>query len=390
DINIPTKRFFLSWKVTEHPKLELIDHSSTGSFCLQKAISLGYNEIYLIGMEGRYVEEITESRPLTDREFKDYGFRALNLNKEERKLRIITSTPSENPNYFFPDYQREGDIYSLPQSHTHQKNWFTAASNAFSKDVKIFNLSKNSEIDVFDKLDFDYFTKSVINKETEIELPEHDNKVLIRTSDNKRSGSFKWKGIALRGDVTKTINSYKINPPSNNNWIASIYDGQINSGDLISCLFRFSVDHDCTLKFVLCRDGNTFFESQTKMVNITGGNHSFEIAHQFKRYHLGLRIQIGSEYGTVAINDFQSEITLLNNHVNTDITNAKPAFAKDSISASGVSLEQGSANTLPGMNHFAYSSSSKFRSLIDFLFPVNSKRRQLIRNMKNLLLANSK
>ncbi len=157
DETVTTKKFYLSWKIADNPRLELIEHSSTGSFCLKKALELGYKEIYLIGMEGKYVEEIAESRPLTDEEFARYGFKELNLTPAESKLRIITKTPSYNPNYFFPDYQREGDIYSLPQSHTHRKNWSDIAVEIQAQGARVYNLSAQSEIKEFDRLDFESF-----------------------------------------------------------------------------------------------------------------------------------------------------------------------------------------------------------------------------------------
>lgn len=68
DPGVTTERFFLSWPVTEHPRHKLINHASTGDFCLRKSVELGYREIYLIGVEGRYVEEIAESRSLPKEE----------------------------------------------------------------------------------------------------------------------------------------------------------------------------------------------------------------------------------------------------------------------------------------------------------------------------------
>lgn len=153
DPKVTTKRFFLSWKVADSPKLELISHSSTGSFSLKKAVELGYKEIYLIGMEGAYVEEILESRPLSPEEIAERGFGVLNLSRAESKLRILDQTPTYNPNYFFSGYQQKGDVYSLPQAHTHQANWDGVKAAVKEAGAKVVNLSRISKIEAFERGD---------------------------------------------------------------------------------------------------------------------------------------------------------------------------------------------------------------------------------------------
>jgi FkbM family methyltransferase len=136
--------------LTEHPRFELIPHSTTGDFCCRKAIELGYREIYLIGIEGQYVEEITGSRPMSNDEYDELGLEQLRLSKNHRRtLRIITDTPEDNPNYFFYGYQRAGDIYSLPQSGVHRRGWNETAEVVESAGVKVLNLSEVSSVDNF-------------------------------------------------------------------------------------------------------------------------------------------------------------------------------------------------------------------------------------------------
>jgi FkbM family methyltransferase len=150
DPNVSTKRFYFSWPITKHPCFELIDHSSTGDFCFRKAVELGYQEIYLIGIEGHYVEEIYESRSLSEDEYHHLGFDQLELAENHRKtLRIITKTPMDNPNYFFHEYQKAGDVYSLPQSNKHRDRWKDAAEFADSPALKVVNLSEISKINSF-------------------------------------------------------------------------------------------------------------------------------------------------------------------------------------------------------------------------------------------------
>ncbi|MCQ8185381.1 glycosyltransferase [Parvularcula maris] len=149
---VSTRQFFFSRPLTDHPRLTEIPHSSTGDFCFEKAVELGYKHIYLIGVEGSYVEEIAESRPLTESEFKELGYEDINLAPNLRKLLIIENSPNFNPNYFFDDYQRKGDVYSLPQAKGHRYAWKEKAKAAKVAEVSVFNLSPHSLITQFPKM----------------------------------------------------------------------------------------------------------------------------------------------------------------------------------------------------------------------------------------------
>ena len=164
DPNIKTRRFYFSWPVAENKRIELIEHCSTGDFCLKKSIELNYREIYLIGIEGDYVEEIPESRPITNSEYTELGLDQLNLAEQHRTtLRIIHTTPEHNPNYFFPEYQQVGDIYSLPQSKKHRRRWKGAAQKANTSRVRVLNLSPTSKIDYFPKTHIQTVFRSLFN-----------------------------------------------------------------------------------------------------------------------------------------------------------------------------------------------------------------------------------
>jgi|GEM_PF-1861112 len=170
DPEIPTRRFFFSLPISTNKRFEKIQHCSTGDFCFRKAIELGYRNIYLIGMEGDYVEEIGESRSLTDDEYYELGYHNLfplfeNISKDKQEsfqiyrsnLRLIVSTPKNNPNYFFDSYQRKGDVYSLPRSQTHINAWRKSAQFARGKAVNVFNLSESSKIKEFPKITWEEF-----------------------------------------------------------------------------------------------------------------------------------------------------------------------------------------------------------------------------------------
>ena len=78
----------------------------SGSCCLITAFDLSV-DIHILGIDCNYVELIPECEELEDGTLK------------------ITKTPESNPNYFFDDYQRVGDIYNKPNGKTvHKRSWY--------------------------------------------------------------------------------------------------------------------------------------------------------------------------------------------------------------------------------------------------------------------------
>ena len=61
---------------------------------------------------------------------------------------VITSEVESNPNYFFDDYQRVGDVYSTPRAATsHLDGWTQVAQLAEKAGVEIINCSPTSKCD---------------------------------------------------------------------------------------------------------------------------------------------------------------------------------------------------------------------------------------------------
>jgi len=175
DENVGTRRFFFSLPISDHPRLETIPHGSTGDFCFRKAVELGYDTIYMIGIEGDYVEELTEARRLTDEEFARLGYHDVlpeyqktipqHIDSEalfRDTLRIIERTPQANPNYFFEGYQRAGDVYSKPRAQTHRNSWSKSAALARERGAHIVNLSETSKVEDFYKAPWTAFREEVL------------------------------------------------------------------------------------------------------------------------------------------------------------------------------------------------------------------------------------
>ena len=65
-----------------------------------------YRVLHLFGFDVDYIEFIPECEKNSDGTL------------------TIKTTPTDNPNYFFDDYQREGDTYNIPNGKTvHTKSW---------------------------------------------------------------------------------------------------------------------------------------------------------------------------------------------------------------------------------------------------------------------------
>lgn len=78
-------------------------HITTGSFAARFSIYLGYNQLILLGIDEKYKNFIPGSK------------------RKENIVLEMTKTPESNENYFFDDYQREGDLYQIPNHSTYFK-----------------------------------------------------------------------------------------------------------------------------------------------------------------------------------------------------------------------------------------------------------------------------
>ena len=80
------------------------EHYTTGSLSVRFAIYLGFKKIYIIGIDGKYIEKIKECEHLNGTKLK------------------ITEDISHNPNYFFDGYQKKGDLYNIPNPEIYNKD----------------------------------------------------------------------------------------------------------------------------------------------------------------------------------------------------------------------------------------------------------------------------
>jgi glycosyltransferase involved in cell wall biosynthesis len=330
DPKCTTKKFFLSWPIADSERLEVIAHSSTGSFSLNKAVELGYREIYLIGMEGAYVEEIKESRTLSETEIATLGFGVLNLSQAESKLRIITVTPTENPNYFFPGYQQEGDIYSLPQAHTHQMNWQNVADEVHKSGANVYNLSPISKIDAFERTKIhDIFGFIDNNCWDDFPDPFSD----INNSPKRWLSSFSF--ITSENFTTLANNKWQLDgtAPINCSWKAVSESNKIMVDSVVAGCVTLTSDHSITLRVSLARHDNTVYEGSNQLVKLTANSpDTVIIKRKFSTAHNAVRLQIdlveidNGNLAELTIDNITIVESLTN--INTKTPNATMNFAE--------------------------------------------------------------
>ncbi len=97
-------------------KLFETNHITTGSFGARLAVLLGFRHLNIWGMSGEYVNFIEESERIS---LSDSGLPIDSIftsSKVTGDILRIKQTPKVNPNYFFDDYQVEGDLYNIPSS----------------------------------------------------------------------------------------------------------------------------------------------------------------------------------------------------------------------------------------------------------------------------------
>jgi hypothetical protein len=110
------------------------DNGNSGVNACQVAMLLGYTKILLIGIDQNYTEVVEGATPSPSGGL------------------VMESTPNDNPNYWFSDYQREGDRYNYPQLHSYQTPaWQALSIKIRNKNLEIINCSSISTLECFPK-----------------------------------------------------------------------------------------------------------------------------------------------------------------------------------------------------------------------------------------------
>ena len=111
---------------------------TTGSSAACWAAMMGFQRLYIAGVDLDYVEIVDGARRLPG-------------------VALEIEHQTENPNYFFDDYQRPGDRYNIPNTRPdlHLNAWREAAWYVSQAGVETFNLNPNSKVECFAYMSID-------------------------------------------------------------------------------------------------------------------------------------------------------------------------------------------------------------------------------------------
>lgn len=172
---------------------------TTGSHTTAWAAYLGYEEIYLIGIDSNYVEVIEGAKHV------------------KGAVLEMATTPGNNPNYFFDDYQQKGDVYHIPNPTrpVHLQGWREIAGRLRFTGSRILNANPLSKVDAFDFCHF-----SEIEQEKPIEIIPRERVVVnnfiinsLKEQNNHQGNrtvlfSGKTEGFNLKSFVNEAWHVY--------------------------------------------------------------------------------------------------------------------------------------------------------------------------------------
>ena len=153
----PIQRCFYIKRISDNPKMQFVnlqqygttnrwnnkeqdfssfhDNGNSGANASSAAVCMGYNRIILLGVDCNYVEFVDGS-------------------KREGVELVMKETPNKNPNYWFDDYQQEGDRYNVPDGLSfHLPTWNMFAYRAAHAGVEVINCSPITNLRCFKRME---------------------------------------------------------------------------------------------------------------------------------------------------------------------------------------------------------------------------------------------
>ena len=110
------------------------DNGNSGANASSAAVCMGYEKIILVGVDCNYVEFVD------------------GCEKDGPGLKM-ERTPEKNPNYWFDDYQQEGDEYNVPRgTDFHLPTWNLFAYRAAHAGIEVINSSTKTTLRCFRRI----------------------------------------------------------------------------------------------------------------------------------------------------------------------------------------------------------------------------------------------
>lgn len=178
-------------------KVDWVKHSSTGTFALKKIQELGYDTVYLIGIEGKYQEVIPEAHYLSEEKREELN-KICGLEPHEEVFQLH-SPPHFNSNYFSDNYQRVGDVYSKPLTWSHKNGLQVEVGRMMQKGIRVCNLSEISSIKTQENAGLRVLFKTAVDSAM-------SNEKILKPSDMKTQKKHNESGASLRFDFKEPHN----------------------------------------------------------------------------------------------------------------------------------------------------------------------------------------
>jgi tetratricopeptide (TPR) repeat protein len=124
-----------------------VDMRTSGPNVIQVGLLMGYRKFILLGVDQNYVEVVDGAK-------KDKHFHKL----------VMEKTPEQNPNYWFADYQQEGDKFNRPnltQSQIPAWNNLSQTLECLGIKAEIYNCSPITTLECFKKASLSFALKKL-------------------------------------------------------------------------------------------------------------------------------------------------------------------------------------------------------------------------------------
>jgi len=268
---------------------------TTGSMAIRFGAYLGYRKILLLGIDANYVQQVEGAE-----------------SGDGIQLRMA-KTPEANPNYFFADYQQEGDVYNLPTPPTYNGNMHRDLVLDSAKDLARLSLAT-----VMNGSPQSALTGHMVSHTLDEFLENARYSRLALALPDQLAAQPPYVPQAKGGLVFTRMNVFgSVKERECETWqfedggfegraVTFVFSKSglsrgegISSGDRISATFRASCASPVRAR--IARDGGTPFESTSIPVN--KGEGKYTVAHTFKADHSAGRLEItmdGSGYATIS------------------------------------------------------------------------------------------
>ena len=154
-----------------------VEPVTTGSHAALWMASLGYRRLVLMGIDARYVEKVPAAT-------------------KGRGLQMQIEAEAPNPNYYFDNYQKPGDRFSVPNPRpgTHALAWHRVAQKSLDGGFDILNASEGSKLFQFPAV--------------RIKRQDGETDVELDTAPPIRAGSYSFQTSVIADVLARIVPAF--------------------------------------------------------------------------------------------------------------------------------------------------------------------------------------